>query len=121
MRDRTGKHVYVKGVDSVYMRNYARKRRLKVFGLTPEQHKDMEARFNGTCYLCRKSPTPNKFGTLKVLAIDHDHETGRIRGLLCHRCNTGLGHLGDDAKGIQKALDYVSPRSFDAGVSQGLL
>lgn len=39
--------------------------------------------------------------------IDHDHETGRIRGLLCRPCNAGLGLLGDQDTRVQLALDYL--------------
>ena len=46
---------------------------------------------------------------LKVtrLVYDHDHETGEFRGWLCHGCNTALGKLGDDAKGVRNALEYL--------------
>ena len=43
----------------------------------------------------------------KRLAIDHCHETGEVRGLLCFNCNTGLGKLGDSVDGLQRALDYL--------------
>jgi hypothetical protein len=43
----------------------------------------------------------------KALACDHDHSTGRFRGWLCYKCNTGIGKLGDTVEGLQKALDYL--------------
>ena len=49
----------------------------------------------------------------KVLHVDHDHETGKVRGLLCSNCNTGIGKLGDNAKGIRKALAYVEAADAD--------
>jgi hypothetical protein len=39
--------------------------------------------------------------------LDHEHETGRIRGLLCTKCNTGLGKLGDSIEGLERALAYL--------------
>jgi hypothetical protein len=41
------------------------------------------------------------------LVVDHDHNTGAVRGLLCHSCNTGLGHLGDSVETLARALDYL--------------
>lgn len=41
------------------------------------------------------------------MQLDHDHETGMFRGWLCHRCNTGIGSLGDSAEGLENALRYV--------------
>jgi len=40
-------------------------------------------------------------------AVDHDHDTGLIRGLLCHICNTGIGKLGDNIEGLMRALNYL--------------
>ncbi len=42
-----------------------------------------------------------------VLMVDHDHETGKVRGLLCHHCNVALGHLQDDPNTIKALLDYL--------------
>lgn len=43
----------------------------------------------------------------KALYVDHCHLTGRIRGLLCRKCNTGIGLLGDNAASLEKALNYL--------------
>lgn len=59
---------------------------------------------DGTCALCERT-TADKTG--RPLHVDHDHETGAIRGLLCSDHNTGLGKLGDNAAGLQAALDYL--------------
>ena len=55
----------------------------------------------GACLLCGE-----KFGT-KRLSLDHDHTTGKFRGLLCIRCNTGLGMLQDNPHLLRKAAEYV--------------
>ncbi len=58
---------------------------------------------NGLCAICnREERVANK-----ALATDHDHATGKIRGLLCMRCNAGIGLLGDTISAVQNALDYL--------------
>lgn len=44
---------------------------------------------------------------IRDVHLDHDHKTGKIRGLLCFQCNTGLGHFKDDVDRLQKAIDYL--------------
>ena len=46
-------------------------------------------------------------GRIDRLFLDHEHGTARFRGYLCRRCNVGLGHLGDSAQGVLKALAYL--------------
>ena len=57
----------------------------------------------GCCRLCDKHATEIK----ETLHVDHCHETGEVRGLLCKSCNSALGALGDNVEGLQKALDYL--------------
>ena len=57
----------------------------------------------GSCALCQK-PLER---LSRRINIDHDHDTGEVRGLLCTGCNTGLGHLGDDIEGLERALYYL--------------
>lgn len=58
---------------------------------------------NGLCAICNSSPT-EKFS----LAVDHDHETGSIRELLCINCNMALGGFKDDIQLLQKAIQYLN-------------
>ena len=53
---------------------------------------------SGRCAICRKSVD---------LVVDHCHDTGSVRGLLCHNCNTGLGLFGDSQEVLQKAIEYL--------------
>ncbi len=59
---------------------------------------------DGGCAICGEKPTGNR------LAVDHDHATGEVRGLLCQHCNTGLGSFRDDAGLITKAIRYLGER-----------
>lgn len=54
------------------------------------------------CECCNRLP-----GRSGRLELDHNHETGAFRGWLCHRCNLGLGNLGDTKHGLQRALEYL--------------
>lgn len=60
----------------------------------------MVADQDGKCAICNTVP--------KVLCVDHDHATGEIRGLLCHRCNKGLGHFYDDLRMLETAIEYLA-------------
>lgn len=58
------------------------------YGLTPERFEEMLTAQEGKCAICRRPPRPGK-----PFSIDHDHETGRVRGLLCQFCNVMLGFI----------------------------
>lgn len=66
---------------------------------------------NGNCAICEVPMLPR--GKKRFSAsIDHNHETGEVRGLLCSRCNKGIGSLRDDPEVLQKAADYLFERGF---------
>lgn len=74
--------------------------RLKTrYNLTPEEVKEMKATQNQLCAICKQEP--------KHWHIDHDHETGKVRGMLCGPCNMAIGLLKDNPKIIKEALKYV--------------
>jgi hypothetical protein len=73
------------------------------FGLTPEQYDLIYQAQGGKCAICQVAT-----GKTKKLAVDHDHKTGKIRGLLCSTCNRMiLGTLRDDITALQRAIDYL--------------
>jgi hypothetical protein len=92
---------------------YSRRNNKKRRGLTLEQFEEQLTRQNGLCVICGLPEIDtNQYG-VKDLAIDHNHQTGRVRGLLCVRCNRALGLLNVDNFGImnlQKAIDYLGGR-----------
>jgi hypothetical protein len=73
--------------------------RAAVHGLTVDQYQAMVKEQGGLCAICG--------GAMKRICIDHDHETGAVRGLLCHNCNVALGHLRDSPALLRAAADYV--------------
>ena len=72
------------------------------YGLTIEQYDAMLEAQGGVCAIC-KQPRPEN----RTLHVDHDHETGEIRGLLCFRCNNALGDFEEQYELFQKAADYL--------------
>jgi hypothetical protein len=77
----------------------------KLYGITIEEYEAMVIAQGGVCALCRKPPYGRRNGS--KLHIDHDHKTGRIRGLLCYHCNNGLGRFTDDPDLLRRAADYI--------------
>lgn len=78
-------------------------------GISGPEYDVMHERQVGCCAICG-GPEKRKHsisGTPFTLAVDHDHVTGRIRDLLCNRCNTVLGHVQDDPELLRKAADYL--------------
>jgi hypothetical protein len=69
----------------------------------------MFASQNGLCASCGNPETKidHRSGTIKELAVDHDHATGKIRALLCNSCNVALGLLQDDPAFFEAACTYI--------------
>lgn len=78
------------------------------YGISLEQFEELLDHQGGGCALCGKSLDAMN----RRMNVDHCHETGEVRGILCTGCNTGLGHLGDNIEGLQKALAYLANPPF---------
>lgn len=82
---------------------------MRKYGITIEDYEQMLERQNGVCAIClRPESGVDKSSTVKQLAVDHDHETGRVRGLLCFRCNVVTARfeeIGEDA--LDKVYEYL--------------
>lgn len=61
----------------------------------------------GACAICGQHEQPVKAGA-RGLHLDHDHVTGARRGILCSRCNQGIGRFNEDVQLMQKAIDYIN-------------
>jgi len=72
----------------------------KKYGLTPEAFEALLLSQGNVCAICSNRR--------KSMCVDHDHSTGEVRGILCRRCNTMLGMLGDDAAWLARAISYVN-------------
>lgn len=101
---------------SEYQKKYYLEKRqsahcLRKYGITFEQRREMFVKQNGKCDLC--GVQISEFS----LAVDHNHVTGKVRGLLCMQCNTGIGALqGDKGTGVLfKAIDYLARAESNSG------
>lgn len=73
------------------------------YGITLTDYNNMFVAQAGKCNICRTHQSELK----KALRVDHCHQTGKVRGLLCHNCNIGIGMLQDDPDIIKSALIYI--------------
>lgn len=94
-----------------YQKNYFNdKERIKfqriasTFGISKEDYETMLLNQNGVCAICNEPELSKRF---KFLAVDHCHKTGKIRGLLCSKCNQGLGYFNDNVSNLQSAITYL--------------
>jgi hypothetical protein len=79
---------------------YTRNSRIRAYGIEPETYYEMLKQQGNSCAICN--------GTSKrAMSIDHDHKTGKVRGLLCDSCNLSLGHLEKEIF-VEKALQYIA-------------
>lgn len=75
----------------------------KIYGLKPGDYDKIYAVQGGRCPICQRAT-----GKAKRLAVDHNHATGEVRGLLCGHCNEKIvGYLRDDPKAFARAIDYL--------------
>ncbi len=74
------------------------------YGMKPEDYDDMLKRQNGLCWICKTNAPGHKHN---YFSIDHSHETGQIRGLLCNACNMGLGYFRDNTSKLESAIKYL--------------
>lgn len=86
-----------------YTKLYGRRKCLERYGITAHDFEQMLDRQNGVCAVCKETQLGGK-----NLCIDHDHKTGKVRGLLCVACNMAIGYMKDDPQRLRAAADYLS-------------
>lgn len=68
------------------------------YGISLQEYNDQLAHQDGRCCICKKQ---------EKLVVDHCHSTGKVRGLLCLKCNLGIGYLLDNVSNLEAAIDYI--------------
>lgn len=77
------------------------------YGLTKDDYNELLNKQNGVCVICKEVNNKEIKGTAVNLAVDHCHKTGKIRGLLCNNCNSGLGFFKDNIELLNEAISYL--------------
>jgi hypothetical protein len=75
---------------------------VKVYGIEPGEYERMYKEQGGVCFICRRAN-----GRTKRLAVDHDHDTGLVRGLLCGPCNKFVGYVRNSADAFRRGAAYL--------------
>ena len=93
---------------AVYKASWYKSKRFDKYGITQELFDNALANQQYSCAICTQ-----KFSDNIRVFVDHCHETGKVRGLLCFHCNTGLGHFKDNKTLLQKAINYLDEHPFN--------
>lgn len=78
---------------------------VREYGITQDQYNILLEVQNNKCKLCGKTDSGRK--DKGRLVVDHDHSSGKVRGLLCHPCNVSLGLMNDDPELLERAAQYI--------------
>ncbi len=93
------------------MRNRPQRVSLRKVGLTEEQYDEYIRHFGHFCRICggveHDITLPNPCNFRCTLELDHDHKTGKFRGMLCRNCNVALGKFKDSPAILEKAIEYL--------------
>ena len=81
------------------------------YGITKKQYELILKSQNGVCAICCQSETVKQNNKIDSLAVDHDHKTNYVRGLLCRRCNTILGYIDNIPEFLEKVTQYLRKTS----------
>lgn len=106
-RARDGLHSYCRECNKARALIYTR---IKRYGVTPEMYAEMVKRQGGRCAICG-TDQPTRSGRSRQWHVDHNHETGKVRGLLCESCNHGLGRFRDSVFRLESAIRYLEVAS----------
>ena len=73
-----------------------------MYGITPDEYREMHEKQQGKCAICNESPS-----TKRLLHVDHCHKTNVVRGLLCSGCNTAIGLMKENVQTFLNAVKYL--------------
>ncbi len=88
--------------------NQRKRRLLKDYNLPVEEYDRLLEAQGDKCAICEATETRTRAGNTHLLSVDHCHETGKVRGLLCNNCNRALGLFNDNPEMLRRAVAYLS-------------
>ena len=92
----------------VYKTDYTDKDLQRKYGISLLEYSQIFMAQGGKCAICGTEDPGTRNGEKKAFAVDHCHTTGKVRGLLCEACNTGIGKLKEDVEILQSAIRYLN-------------
>jgi hypothetical protein len=102
-KKRNARNTYLRHKEKI-LRRSREARLVRDYGISIEDYEEMLAEQNGVCLICGSKPGTKRS---KRLHVDHCHTTGRVRGLLCQKCNHMLGLAGDNPEVLRIAASYL--------------
>lgn len=81
--------------------------KMRRYGITEEEYRALYTHQSGVCAVCKRAETMVIKGSVCTLAVDHDHETGTVRGLLCRKCNQAIGLFKENVEWMEIAIAYL--------------
>lgn len=102
-RDQNREHYreYQREYQRKHAHRYSRKKRSSKYGISLEEYEALCTSQHNKCAICRKEELK------RSLAIDHCHKTNKVRGLLCSKCNRGIGFFSDNIEILEAAIAYL--------------
>lgn len=93
----------------IKVNTYKQTYKLQEYNLSPIDYQNLIDKQSNKCAICHQPEKIPKIagGPIRNLAIDHDHSTGKVRGLLCYRCNVSLGLLGENLTILTNMISYI--------------
>ncbi|EJJ2366500.1 endonuclease VII domain-containing protein [Salmonella enterica] len=82
------------------------------YGITLDDYQELSKEQNHVCAICGNAETATFNNKPRALCVDHCHQSGSVRGLLCNFCNAMLGHARDNPEILIKGADYLNERGF---------
>jgi hypothetical protein len=104
------KRYYKKNRDKILVRNNVYNKNggnLRRYKITLDEYNQLFKDQFGVCKICGDKETSTLNGKVRKLTVDHDHKTGKVRGLLCNACNRGIGYMRDNSNILEKAVIYL--------------
>lgn len=109
-----GTHVWCRSCQKDYRAGRERADRnaryLRTYGITADHYDLLHEKQQGVCAICGLPETAMQGDRVKLLAVDHCHDTGEVRGLLCVDCNRGVGIFGDSPVRLRAAAAYLEAK-----------
>lgn len=104
---KNNKHKYPEYNKKAYNKRKDKKRDVFLrwkFNITLEDYNNMFKEQDGKCMICKRPERQMK----RILCVDHDHKTNKVRGLLCNHCNAGIGMFQDNTEFLKNAINYLT-------------